>query len=221
MMNTVALLEGDSVESVAAVCNNDNKMRLLIVDDHPMTCAGLKSLLQAHFPDARVDARHDASGLENGLDRWDYVFLDMHLPGIHFQNLLENIPGDLGRVILISANPEPEIVERAKARGVAGLLVKNADIRQILDGFRRIQSGERIFVETDLIGLGDKPRPQGLTGRQQEVFEALVSGLSNKQIARKLNISEYTVKEHVAAVLAFYGVRNRMALLLKLRHDVV
>ncbi len=221
MMNTAALLEGDSFESVAAVCTSVMQMHLLIVDDHPMTCAGLKSLLQAHFPDAKVDARHDAAELESGLDRWDYVFLDMHLPGIHFQNLLENIPGDLGRVILISANPEPEIVERAKARGVAGLLVKNADVRQILDGFRRIQSGERVFVETDLIGASEKPRLQGLTGRQQEVFETLVGGLSNKQIARKLDISEYTVKEHVAAILAHFGVRNRMALLLKLRHDVV
>lgn len=221
MITTAALLEGSSFESESAACNYDYTMRLLIVDDHPMTCAGLKSLLQACFPKTRIDTRHDASELDRGVDRWDYVFLDMHLPGVHFQSLLESIQGDLGRVILISANPEPEIVERAKARGVAGLLVKNADAQQILDGFRRIQSGERVFVETDLIGASEELRQSGLTERQQEVFEALVSGLSNKQIARKLGISEHTVKEHVAAVLAVFGVPNRMALLLKLRHNVV
>jgi two-component system nitrate/nitrite response regulator NarL len=200
---------------------NDNNMRLLIVDDHPMTCAGLKSLLQAYFPDASIDAHHDTSALDRGLDRWDYVFLDMHLPGIHFQDLLESIQDGLRRVILISANPEPEIVEQAKARGAAGLLVKNADVQQIVEGFRRIRTGERVFVGLDGPAMANPARPAGLTERQQEVFDALIVGLSNKQIARKLNISEYTVKEHVAAILERFGVRNRMALLLKMRHPVV
>ena len=53
-----------------------------------------------------------------------------------------------------------------------------------------------------------------MTGRQLEVYEALLGGLSNKQIARKLDISEYTVKDHVTAILNAFGARNRMELLL-------
>ena len=53
-----------------------------------------------------------------------------------------------------------------------------------------------------------------MTERQREIFDALLAGLSNKQIARLLNISEYTVKEHVTAVLAIFGVRNRLELVL-------
>lgn len=200
------------------VTENRAAMQLLIVDDHPMTCAGLKSLLQACYPRARIETRNDTAGLDELAARADYIFLDMHLPGVRFTQLLEQLHTHLSRVILISASPEPEIVEQARARGVLGLLLKNADVGHILDGFRRIQSGEKVFVESgDLAGTAPAAV---LTERQQEVFSALVGGLSNKQIARKLGISEYTVKEHVAAILAQHGVKNRMALLLKLRHPL-
>ncbi|MGH8505261.1 MAG: LuxR C-terminal-related transcriptional regulator [Stenotrophobium sp.] len=186
-------------------------MRLLIVDDHPMTCAGLKSLLQACYPEASIDARHDVHALERHAAQCDYIFLDMHLPGVRFVELLDTVHAHLRRVILISASPEPEIVEQARARGVLGLLLKNANAEKILDGFRRIQAGERVFEESgDLLGA----RQPALTARQQQVFDALLGGLSNKQIARKLDISEHTVKDHVAAILTLFGARNRLDLLL-------
>lgn len=188
-------------------------LRLLIVDDHPMTCAGLKSLLQSSWPQAQVEMRHTADDLAHAVRRCDWLFLDMHLPGVRFVDLLEELHEQMARVILISANPEPEIVEQARARGVRGLLLKNADAQQVLDGFRRIRTGERVFGESPSL-IGRLPPPAALTGRQQEIYQALVGGLSNKQIARKLDISEYTVKEHVTAVLAHFGVRNRLELLL-------
>ena len=186
-------------------------MRLLIVDDHPMTCAGLKSLLQACYPNALINAQHDTLALEKNAAQCDYVFLDMHLPGVRFVELLDKLNIHLRHVILISASPEPEIVEQARARGVLGLLLKNANAEKILDGFSRIQAGERVFEESgELMGT----RQPALTARQQQVFDSLVGGLSNKQIARKLDISEHTVKDHVAAILTLYGARNRLELLL-------
>lgn len=187
-------------------------MRLLIVDDHPMTCAGLKTLLQACYPDALINAQYDGNALEQSAAQYDYIFLDMHLPNVHFAQLLDALNIHLRRVILISASPEPEIVEQARARGVLGLLLKNANPEKILDGFQRIQAGERVFEESgELIG-GRQP---ALTTRQQQVFDALIGGLSNKQIARKLEISEHTVKDHVAAILTLFGARNRLELLLQ------
>lgn len=189
-------------------------MRLLIVDDHPMTCAGLKSLLQARYPSAEIEASHDVSVLRER-NTADFIFLDMHLPEVHFGQLLQEIHALLHRVILISANPEQDIVEQAKARGVRGLLLKNADAGQILEGFRQILDGGKFFDERFEL-LGGRPAPAAtLTARQQDVYSALMGGLSNKQIARKLGISEYTVKEHVASVLQLLGVRNRMELVLQ------
>ncbi len=187
-------------------------MRLLIIDDHPMTCAGLKSLLQACYPCVQIDARHTVVGLSDLAKLADYIFLDMHLPDASFLSVLETLAAHMNRVILISAAPEAGAVAQARSRGARGLLLKNADVSHVLDGFKRIQTGELVFddVETD----GDWNAPM-LTERQRSVFDALLVGLSNKQIARTLGISEYTVKEHVTAILSIFGVRNRLELVLR------
>lgn len=199
----------------------ETKMRLLIIDDHPMTCAGLKSLLQGHFPEAVVETLHafDAAVASATDASWDYLFLDMHLPGQPFPELLAALAAQLSRVILISAYPEPASVAMARQRGVRGLLPKNIDIEHIINGFQRIRAGESVFLDGNGMAWPEDSGPS-LTGRQNDILEALLAGLSNKQIARRCNISEYTVKEHVTAILAAYGVRNRLELLLQHRPPV-
>lgn len=194
-------------------------MRLLIIDDHPMTCAGLKSLLQGHYPQAHIDTLHACTDDVPAQD-WDYLFLDMHLPGQPFHLLLKTLQARLSQVILISAYPEADAVELARAQGVRGLLPKHIDIERILDGFQRIRQGEYLFIDHHGAVLPALNRRSSLTGRQQEILDALLSGLSNKQIARRHDISEYTVKEHVTAILAVYGARNRLELLLLHRPPV-
>lgn len=186
-------------------------MRLLIIDDHPMTCAGLQSLLQACYPGVLIDARHNTAGIAALAEMADYIFLDMHLPDQGFSAMLDTLQAFMTRIILISAAPEPSAVALARSRGARGLLLKNADVEQVLDGFRRIQAGETVF---ELPGLEDDWSSPSLTDRQRNVYDALLAGQSNKQIARLLNISEYTVKEHVTAILNAFGVRNRLELVL-------
>lgn len=188
--------------------------RLLIIDDHPMTCAGLKSLLQACYPSAVIDTLHglQVPDLARLACLADFLFLDMHLPGIEFPEVLDTLAGHLHRVILISACPEPSAVALARSRGARGLLLKNADVNAVLDGFRRIQAGELVFDDIDAAPQAWS-RPL-LTKRQAEVLKPLLAGLSNKQIARELDISEHTVKEHVTAILTAFGTRNRLELVL-------
>ncbi|HEX5359650.1 MAG TPA: response regulator transcription factor [Fluviicoccus sp.] len=187
-------------------------MQLLIIDDHPMTCAGLKSLLQACYPAAVIHTSHGAEGVTPLAAKADYIFLDMHLPDMSFNAVLDLLTPWISRVILISAAPEPPAVAQARYRGVRGLLLKNADVEHVLDGFRRIQAGEYVFDPT--VSDGGWNTPPVLTERQRSVFDALLEGLSNKQIARTLGISEHTVKEHVTAILGTFGVKNRLELVL-------
>lgn len=196
-------------------------MRLLIIDDHPMTCAGLKSLLQGHYPEAQIETLHTFEDSVATREDWDFLFLDMHLPGLDFHELLAALKAHLHKIILISAYPEPASVDLARQRGVLGLLPKNIDIEHILGGFQRIREGESIFLDSSGMQLPADSQKPGLTMRQNDILAALLAGLSNKQIARKLNISEYTVKEHVTAILAAYGVRNRLELLLQHRPPVI
>lgn len=194
-------------------------MQLLIIDDHPMTGAGLKSLLQSHYPAAGITTWSTFLAAELASKDWDYIFLDMHLPGHTFRKMLDDIGAQLDRVILISAYPEQDDVELARQRGVRGLLPKNIDIERILDGFQRIQAGENIFLDAQGMaqpGTNPDTALPTLTERQKGILEAVMGGLSNKQIARRLGISEYTVKEHVTAILAAYGVRNRLELILRI-----
>ena len=191
-------------------------MKLLIVDDHPMTCAGLQGLLQAHWREAEVAVLHDFSPAVTTRD-WDHLFLDIHLPGHAFADVLAALGPRLPRVVLISAYPQPADVAQARQLGVSGVLPKNIDIQLIIDGFRRILQGERVFIGNDGQALPwpAEPTAPALTARQHDTLQALLAGLSNKQIARKLGISEHTVKEHVTAILAAYGVKNRLELLLQ------
>lgn len=193
-------------------------MNLLIVDDHPMTCAGLKSLLQTCYPLSRIDTLHSGEGVPAAAEQADYIFLDMHLPGTDFIRLLDTLSMHMPRVILISACPEAAMVVQARQRGARGLLLKNADVTHVLEGFRRIQAGDSVFDDASMGGQWSAPV---LTERQRHVLDALMAGLSNKQIARELDISEYTVKEHVTAILASFGVRNRLELVLKQQGQAV
>lgn len=189
-------------------------MKLLIVDDHPMATIGLKSMLGARRDKWQLESASDVSALRQGQWPWDLVLLDMHLPGENFADLLVEFAQRVNKIILISASPEPELVERARARGARGLLLKTTSAEALLADLDRIVAGERVFNDT--AGLyGSRPAAANLSPRQREVYEALRGGLSNKQIARKLDISEHTVKEHVAAVLATMGARSRLELVLQ------
>lgn len=194
-------------------------MRLLIIDDHPMTCAGLKSLLQTCYPASVIDTLHTANASGPLAAHADHIFLDMHLPGMEFPEVLDTLQDHLGRVILISACPEPAAVALARSRGARGLLLKNADVSAVLDGFKRIQAGELVFDGVDQ-DTGAWTRPL-LTKRQDDVLKALLAGLSNKQIARELDISEHTVKEHVTAILTAFGAKNRLELVLSCENQGV
>ncbi len=189
-------------------------MKLLIVDDHPMTCAGLQGLLQAHWREAEVAVLHDFTP-EVPAGDWDHLFLDIHLPGHTFSDVLATLAPRLGQVVLISAYPQPAAVALARQQGVCGVPPKNIDIGLIIDGFRRILLGERVFIGNDGQAMPWASEAPALTARQQDTLQSLLAGLSNKQIARKLGISEHTVKEHVTAILAAYGVKNRLELLLQ------
>lgn len=197
-------------------------MRLLIIDDHPMTAAGLASLLQGHYPEADIRTSPGLPEQSGALDGCDYIFLDMHLPGLPFRQLLEHLRGQEHKIILISAFPEQDAVDMARQRGVRGLLPKNVDIARIVDGFGEIRRGADVFLDAQGHTQNMEARSHVvLTQRQQEIFAVLLDGLSNKQIARKLDISEYTVKEHVTAILNIHGARNRLELILQYRPPVV
>lgn len=185
---------------------------LLIIDDHAMFRTGLRMVLSASMEKAGVQ---EAGSLEEALRSDgatpDLVLLDVKLPGL---NGVEGI-GLLKRkwpaapVLILSSLDEPETMRLALTRGAIGFISKADTAEKIVAVVEHILRGESLASaeQSDGDETGDSPAP--LTPRQCEVLDLLCQGLSNKLIARRLNLSEHTVRGHVQGILRFLQVSSR------------
>nr|WP_319565434.1 response regulator transcription factor [uncultured Rhodoferax sp.] len=203
-------------------------MNILIVDDHPLTCQGLAALLAATQSGAQVQSAYSAEQARLALQKLpapDWIFLDINLPDdpqhLLFKSLCESTRID--HTVLISADPEHRLIRTALAAGVRGFIPKTADPELVLNGFAHILAGE-FYVPPALAAqlhdtAGAEAATRNLSPRLQQVQELLLRGTANKVMARQLGLSDHTVKEYVSSVLTFYGVANRLELVLKLSRD--
>jgi DNA-binding NarL/FixJ family response regulator len=193
---------------------------LLIVDDHEVVRAGLKSLLQG--TDIRIVAEADnaTTGLKLTVKhKPDVVLLDVRMPDTDGLNCLARIKLDLPNipVVMFSAYDNPTYVARAVALGAAGYLSKTSSKKEIVDAIHTASKGESIWTREELrrvTGALATPRVGAdvevpLTKRENEVLKQLAFGLTNKEIAQALGISYETVKEHVQHILRKIGVSDR------------
>jgi two-component system, NarL family, nitrate/nitrite response regulator NarL len=200
-------------------------MKLLIVDDHPVVREGLAALLRQLTPEVTVLL---AEGGSQGLDLTnkhpdlDLVILDLSMPGSDGFAMLH----EFGRrqpqlpVVVVSSSEDPSDVRRALASGALGYIPKSASPRTLLAAVQFVLDGN-VYVPTllaqnaasmqDEAGV-DSARKSAvsLTGRQIDVLRLLREGRSNKEIGRKLGLSEKTVKVHVTALFKALNVANRI-----------
>lgn len=206
-------------------------MRILIIDDHPLTCAGLRSLLASTYPASRVEAAHGVKEARATIESCirddrpsavpiDWIFLDIHLPDDPDWAFFKWLRGTawIAKTILISADVHGEVLRSALGTGVRGFIPKSADPDMVLHGFDTIRSGQ-IYLPPELAGRG--PATTGsaakpLSPRQKDVLALLLQGAANKVIARELNLTLNTVKEYVSALLEIHEVASRLELVLKL-----
>jgi two-component system nitrate/nitrite response regulator NarL len=200
-------------------------MRFLIVDDHPLTCQGLAALLIATHPETSAVSAHTAVQAQielKTLPLFDWVFLDINLPDDPHHHLFSDLCRTtwISRTILISAEPQNLLIQKALAAGARGFIPKTAHPELVLSGFAHILTGE-IYVPPYLAHhllnpLASEATQRGLSPRLLQVQNQMLQGASNKVIARNLNLSVYTVQEYVSSVLSFHEVANRLDLVLKI-----
>jgi DNA-binding NarL/FixJ family response regulator len=182
-----------------------NAIRILIVDDHPIVRAGLVSLL-AKEPGLRV------AGSVNGgeaalafLQRHvvDVLLLDLRMPklgGLDLIACLRQLAVAPQVLILSSFDYEEEIYRAAKA-GARGYLLKDSTRTQIVEALRRVASGHLHFPNNIAERIADRESRIGLSPREQDVLIMISKGLTNKEIGRALLISQFTVRNHVNHIL--------------------
>jgi DNA-binding NarL/FixJ family response regulator len=197
-------------------------IRLLIVDNHTLFRQGLVSLLQSE-PGLQVIG--EAGGGEEALKlaqevQPDVVLMDVKMPGMDgveaTRRLLEVMPH--ARVLMLTVSEEEENLFAAIQAGARGYILKNADADELLQAIHRVHAGEAMlspmmtFRLLQVLRSGGALPPSSelpLTSREQDVFQLLVQGASNRQIAESLTITENTVKTHVRNILEKLELHSR------------
>ena len=190
-------------------------MHVLIVDDHALFRAGLRLLLQSIDAGARVT--EVATGLEAAAAATprpppDLCLLDLHLHDeeglVSLARLREIAPAMA--VVVVSASEDARAVHRSIEAGAMGFIPKSASPAELSDALQQALAGRTWLPPALSRQLAPGPAPvQPLSPRQRQVLQALCRGLPTKLIARELALSEYTVKEYIAAIFQALGVHNR------------
>lgn len=197
-------------------------MNVLIVDDHPMMLEYLSSAVAKALPDAVV---RTAGDLKTALERAreiepKLVLVDLGLPGcggidsvLQFRAAFPQVP-----TVVVSANDDSLSVRGALAVGAAGFIPKSSSPTVVVSALRLVAGGGRYIPPEALKpvpGQTHESQPQELlTDRQREVLARMLKGQSNAQIAKELEITEGTAKQHAHAVYAAFGVSTRADLIL-------
>ncbi len=191
-------------------------MKIILADDHALFREGLRSMLE---PDAVC---YEASSLQETLTLLELhtdtglILMDLNMPGmVNFQGIetvrrrYPDIP-----LIIVSMHCDADIIQAALSHGVSGYIPKTHNFESMQRAVDLVLSGTPYVPQEALVHNNGAPSQMArLTRRQQDIYELLMQGRSNQEIADKLCISLSTVKMHVSTVLERAGARNRTQLL--------
>lgn len=201
-------------------------VRVLIVDDHPVVRAGLASLLRRQAGLKLAGAAHSGEEAMEMLRRSfvDVVLLDLRMPsinGIDLLNFLKTSDNQPKAIILSSYEYEEEIYQAVKA-GARGYLSKNATREEIVAAIEEVIAGGTYFPERIVQWIEKREGRSSLSLREIEILEMVSRGLTNKEIAGALQISHYTVRNHLNHITAKLQVADRTeAATMALRQGII
>jgi DNA-binding NarL/FixJ family response regulator len=198
------------------------QVRLLIVDDHMLFAEVIKSTLESIGMTVVDVVTNGFRALETfRRERPDLVLLDLGLPDAHGlaigRTIIEESPDT--KVIAVTASTDPRAVSEALRLGFAGFITKDTPVSQFVSSIRAVLEGQVVVprqMARHVGGARSKEEEQAallaqqLTPREREVLELLAKGASSSQMARELTLSMNTVRTHVQSVLNKLGAHSRL-----------
>jgi DNA-binding NarL/FixJ family response regulator len=192
---------------------NDRRIRILIVDDHPLMRSGIAGEVNAQR-DMTVVA--EAADGESALTlypmyRPDVTLLDLKMPGMNGIDCLLSIRAEFrhARVIVLTTATGDIQAKRAFQAGAVGFLLKDTLRSELVNTIRLIHAGGRRIPDEIAQQIAEHSADDVLSGREIEVLRSVARGQSNKIIAAELAISEHTVKNHLKSILSKLNADDR------------
>ena len=191
----------------------EEKMKVMVVDDHPLLRVGITAIVNARS-DMNVVAQAQTGEEAVALFprcRPDVTLIDLKLPGMSGVATIRAIREvhPTARFIVVTTYEGDEDIHRALEAGAQGYVIKGMPYQVLVQALQRVHSGRRFLPPTVVDALASRMPDSELSAREQEVLGLLVAGKSNKEIAHSLGITEATVKSHVSAILMRLNVNDR------------
>jgi len=189
------------------------KIRVFVVDDHPLMVAGIAGEINAQT-DMMVVAQamdgEDALG-QYRLHRPDVTLMDVRMPKVNGIDAMAAIRKEFpkARIIVLTTAIGDVQALRAFKEGAVGYLLKNLVRKELTDTIRAIHAGMRRIPPDVAQQLAEHAADDAITARELDVLRMVAQGKANKTIASDLNIAEHTVKNHMKSILSKLGADDR------------
>ncbi|MFW5790068.1 MAG: response regulator [Bacillota bacterium] len=200
------------------------KTKVLVADDHELVREGICKLLDL-FDNIEIvgEAGDGLEAVSKVREHFpDLVLLDLNMPrmnGINAIRKIKEISPEV-KVIILTIHDDEEYIYKVTSAGAEGFIQKDITSEELQDAINRVLAGETVFPRTvsqDLDTDDEKPTDYNelLSNREHEVLGLLARGMSNREIAEELYISEKTVKNHVSNILRKLDVNDRTQAVIK------
>jgi DNA-binding NarL/FixJ family response regulator len=189
------------------------KIRVLIVDDHPIMRVGVAAILAAQ-PDLQVVAQAGTAAEAVRLfaaEKPDLTLMDLRLPdksGVEAIRAIRAI-SPKAKIVALTTYEGDEDIHQALEAGAQGYLIKGMPHDALVKALYRVHAGHRFLPQVVSQALSSRVPGSHLSQREQEVLQLLFAGKSNREIAEELAIKEATVKSHVSVILMRLNVSDR------------
>lgn len=192
---------------------NETRIRIMIIDDHPVVRAGLASMLSTQ---PSIDVVGSASGALEALALLetvvpDVILMDLRMPGmsgleaIRAINSRQNPP----RIIVLTSFDTDEDIYQSVGAGAQGYVLKDTPQDQLLEAIYLVHDKKRFFPADIAARLTERMARSNLTPREHQVLQLVAKGLTNKEIGRAFGISDNTARNHVNSIIEKLDVSDR------------